>query len=81
MRYKDCTLYRIASGDDDDIEEFTVTVGYELHPPEPDIGIMDSWPEICAVYVSPNTDTTKEQYRITPEEFDELVDQLRNGDD
>jgi len=77
MRYKDCTLYRIAHGDDGDTEEFTVTVGYELHPPEPDIGIMDAWPEICAVYVSPDTDT---RYRVTPEEFDELVEQLRNGD-
>lgn len=75
MRYKDCTLYRIAHGDDGDVEEFTVTVAYELHPPEPDVGIMDSWPEIHSVYDG------KTRVRTTPEEFDALVEQLRDGED
>jgi hypothetical protein len=72
MHYKDCTLYRIAHGDDGDVEEFTVTVAYELHPPDSDVGIIEPWPEIHSVY------DDKTRIRITDEEFDALVEQLSN---
>lgn len=70
MQYKNCTLYRIAHGDDGNVEEFTVTVAYELHPPEPDVGIMEPWPEIHFVHDG------KTRYRYDDEEFDSLIEQL-----
>lgn len=72
MHYKDCTLDRIAYGDDGDVEEFTVTVAYELHPPEPDVGIMEPWPEIHRVYGYGG----KARVFITGEDYDSLIEQL-----
>jgi hypothetical protein len=71
IQHKDCILYRIAPGDDGDTEEFTVSVEYEMHPPEPDVGIMSAWPEVHGVYCG------KLQYYLTGEQYDDIVEQLR----